>query len=680
MAIGRGRHCRREDTVQQPLKTIAGDVKTTPVQQTWPIDRSFDASFVDSLARLESFNKHHYRPNSYLHKWWARRCGSTFRAILKGLVEDEERRGYYSPGGLEGKVILDPMCGGGTTLHEAIRMGANVVGVDLEPIPVLQIIATLTPIDLQRLETSFAQLFDALTDELSSYYQTECPRCDHVGQMRYTLYGLQRRCDCGPVVLVDSLILRYEHGQPAIRLCPHCRRPISAAKSCRCAQAGGSRPTLLERDNAHCSRCGSYREVDAPFYRRYVPLVIVGDCPGHGLFYKALDSSDVERIQTADDGRLTLELVEKSGVEAGPKSRDLLARGVTSYLDLLSSRQLLYMLRATRHLRCLPPDTRLPLALLISTSLEFNSMLCGYKGARVGDRPGAIRHAFSYHAYTFPYTAVENNPLNPLAASGTLQKLFHDRVRRARQWSRAPRERRLNGDHPFRVIHDEVDFGRQVYVPEELSTGSRRFLVSQGSATRLPLPDQSVDFIVTDPPYFDSVQYSDLARFFHVWLRRMLPDAGQWDLPGTQAAVAPSANGNNHYGVVLAEILRECRRVLRSAGGRLIFTYHHWSPKAWAALTTALIAADFALINRYVVHSENPTSVHIANLRALTHDAILVLAPSAVAGDTAWMDPGKADSSDSHQFTQDCATLLGHLLRVRPDPAQVCEAWARAIA
>jgi adenine-specific DNA methylase len=39
------------------------------------------------------------------------------------------------------------------------------------------------------------------------------------------------------------------------------------------------------------------------------------------------------------------------------------------------------------------------------------------------------------------------------------------------------------------------------------------------------LADNSVDFIVTDPPYFDSVQYSDLAAFFRVWLRQLLPDA-----------------------------------------------------------------------------------------------------------------------------------------------------------
>src|SRR5262245_18086895 len=103
-----------------------------------PIDDSFPEQAANAIGQVESFNKHLFRPNTYLHKWWARRSGSTFRFILKGLVTDPQARDYYAPGGLEGITILDPMIGGGTTLHEAIRLGANVIGFDCDPIPVLQ--------------------------------------------------------------------------------------------------------------------------------------------------------------------------------------------------------------------------------------------------------------------------------------------------------------------------------------------------------------------------------------------------------------------------------------------------------------------------------------------------------------------------------------------------------------
>jgi adenine-specific DNA methylase len=119
--------------------------------------------------------------------------------------------------------------------------------------------------------------------------------------------------------------------------------------------------------------------------------------------------------------------------------------------------------------------------------------------------------------------------------------------------------------------------------------------------------------------------------------------------------------------------------VLRPAGGRLIFTFHHWNPKGWAALTLALRRAGFVLLNRYVVHSENPVSVHIANLRSLTHDAILVLAPAGCVSPPEWTRPEQVDQSDSRQFCADCAALLGWLLNSDLAEAAVEATWQEAL-
>ena len=37
----------------------------------------------------------------------------------------------------EGDLVLDPMCGSGTTVEAALRLGRNVVGVDSNPNAVL---------------------------------------------------------------------------------------------------------------------------------------------------------------------------------------------------------------------------------------------------------------------------------------------------------------------------------------------------------------------------------------------------------------------------------------------------------------------------------------------------------------------------------------------------------------
>ena len=405
-----------------------------------PIDTHFDTTLANKLARLEMYNKHHYRPNTYMHKWWARRCGSTFRLILKHLVTEPGSENYYSAGGLAGKVVLDPMMGGGTTLHEAIRMGANVIGVDIDPIPVMQARTTLGHVPLETLETAFNDLFQGISTAISDLFITNCPTCLMAMPLRFMLYGLRRYCACGPKLLVDSLILRYEEGQPAIWLCPWCGRVNTQEKPCNCDESGDFRIVMIKK---RCQACGQrYKDkVDTPHFARYEPLVAVGHCPDHGLFFASLSEIDLDRLERANALREGLGFGPRDDfrIPLGPKSRDLMARGVENFLDLFSSRQLLYLHAAAKQLPQFDPMIRLNLALLVSTSLEFNSLLCGYKGVRKGIRPGAIRHTFSYHAYTFPYTALENNVIYPQKVSGTLQKLFHDRIRRARLWAAAPK-------------------------------------------------------------------------------------------------------------------------------------------------------------------------------------------------------------------------------------------------
>ena len=192
----------------------------------------------------------------------------------------------------------------------------------------------------------------------------------------------------------------------------------------------------------------------------------------------------------------------------------------------------------------------------------------------------------------------------------------------------------------------------------DLERGDRRFLLHQGSATHLPVGDGVVDFVITDPPYFDSVQYSDLAAFFRVWLQKLHPAGGEWHYDPAGSAVDPHANGSSQYTEILSEIFNECRRVLRPGWGRLIFTFHHWNPRGWAALTIALQRAGFQLVNRYVVDSENPVSVHIANVSSLKHDAILVLAPAETIAVPEWNRPDVIDKTDSFQFCHECATMV----------------------
>ena len=571
--------------------------------------------------------------------------------------------------------------GGGTTLHEAIRMGANVIGVDIDPIPVVQARATLSLSSLSHRKAVFQQFFGILREALSPYYRTICPHCDQSVEVQFYLYALRRRCDCQDVLVVDSFVLRHNHEED-VEICPICHEVYQGEHSC----AEPAERAIFEKGTDTCPECGSVFEdvLDVPFVQRYVPLAVFGRCPRHGAFIKSMADVDRALLKQVEErvAEVDFSHADRFRVPSGPKSNDLLNRHIMSFEDLFTSRQLLYIQTGHQSPKEFSPEDRLWLGLLLSTSLEFNSLLCGYKGAGLR-RPGAIRHVFSYHAYTFPYTALENNPVFPEKSSGTLQRLFHGKIERAGKWAMKPVERLLGENGKPKKVHipGEVDGGRAVDHWEDLLGGTRRFLVLQQDAGRLDIPENLVDYVVTDPPYYDSVQYSDLSNFFRVWLRLFLPDEADWQYDPLASAVSEGdAAGREKYGEVLGKIWEMCHRALKDEGGRLIFTFHHWNPEAWAELALSLKRGGFSLVNYHIVFSENPTSVHIRNLKSLKHDAILILKPEEGEQQMPkWSPPETIHTEDSYSFCSDCAAALGWFLSTNISDDAIRDKWQQLL-
>ena len=641
-----------------------------------PIDYSFPEGNANKLARQESFNKHLFRPNTYLHKWWARRSGATFRYILKQLTPSPDHRDYYSAGGLEGLTILDPMTGGGTILHEAIRLGANVIGFDIDPIPVIQARASLVNIPWREKERIFRYFYRKLREKLNPFYTTICPDCNLESEIKYTLYGSKKSCNCGEVLMVDSFLIKEADNGASIKMedfFPD-KKVVRETKSW----------PILEKNNRVCERCDAVFEncINYSYSERYEPLIIAGFCPRHGHFYKAVDENDLSAIKQSHEILRDMDVPSEDSlhISSGPKSDDLLKKNISSYLELFSPRQLLYIASAKSLLDNVEEKHRLWLSVLVSTSLEFNSMLCGYKGA-YKRRPGAIRHVFSHHAYTFPYTALENNPVFHGKSSGTLQRLFSSRIKRAGEWADSPIERIFENSKWQKVeIKGEKDYGVECSSIHDFEGQKKHFLVEQHDSSQLPLPEDSVDFVVTDPPYYNSVQYSDLSRFFRVWLQWFLPNEASWQFMHNSSAVAETSSQGDKYKEILGAIFSECNRVLKPPHGRLIFTFHHWNPEAWIKLTLSLKNAKFQLINSFTVHSENPISVHIRNLKALQHDSILVLKPTRFGkSEIRFTSINKIDKKNSFNFCRDCSRLLGFILENDMSEKEIEKIWQNAI-
>ncbi|HKZ83897.1 MAG TPA: hypothetical protein VJ793_09615 [Anaerolineae bacterium] len=181
--------------------------------------------------------------------------------------------------------------------------------------------------------------------------------------------------------------------------------------------------------------------------------------------------------------------------------------------------------------------------------------------------------------------------------------------------------------------------------------------------------------------YYDNVQYSDLATFFRVWLAHLLPTEVNWAYDEAQSAVATKAtDDDSSFMTVISGIFQECGRVLKRHTGRLVFTFHHWDPNAWAELTIGLKSAGFKLMNYYAVSSEHPVSVHINNLNAITHDAILALALDGNSPAERWPSLTRIDTRRSERFCQQCSAALGWLLESSHSSTEIRTIWKNLIA
>ena len=147
-----------------------------------------------------------------------------------------------------------------------------------------------------------------------------------------------------------------------------------------------------------------------------------------------------------------------------------------------------------------------------------------------------------------------------------------------------------------------------------MDTAERPAHVQWGDATQLPYPDDHFDAVLTDPPYYDSVSYSDLADMQYVWLHRALGDILPEHFPGPltpKRAEIVQENSRHASGAAaraffeerLGAALAEMRRVLRPDGVALIM-YAHTETAAWETLVGALIGAGFQVTTSWPVNTE----------------------------------------------------------------------------
>lgn len=167
-------------------------------------------------------------------------------------------------------------------------------------------------------------------------------------------------------------------------------------------------------------------------------------------------------------------------------------------------------------------------------------------------------------------------------------------------------------------------------------------MVSNQSAKTIS--NAGLDFVLTDPPYYDAIPYSDLMDFFYVWLRRCLTGLSSRHDAAFESALGPKWNHETHDGELIDDCSRhdldaakskqvyedgmacvfaQCASVLKSEG-RLVIVFANKQPAAWETLVSAIIRSGFTVDGSWPIQTEMGTRTRAQSSAALASSVWLV--------------------------------------------------------
>lgn len=584
---------------------------------------TFPFEFLSTVAERESWRKEVYRPVYHIHKWWANRLGTVFRGILLGcfLHEDENLQdAFYRKHNFAQNSVFDPFMGSGTTVGEAHKLGCTALGRDINPVACEAVRVALGPLNRRRLQDAFLELSETTGRRIRALYQSQ----DDKGALCDVLYHFWVKwipcphCYARVDLFASRVFARNADPdrKPEVQICcPGCGGVFSAMngdKMTRCPSCDlGFNPHSGPASGtiATCTMCSQSfsiidtvrRTAEPPAHRLYAKLLLT---PNEEKRYLPAVEADIHAYQECatvlrEELRQGIIRLPDQSLADGYNTRQAMGYNYRNWRNFFNDRQLLALGWLQEGIvRLSNAPTRDAFLILLSGVLEFNNMFASYKG----EGTGAVRHMFAHHILKPERTPIEANVWGTPKSSGSFTTLFKSRLLRALDYREAPFEATVGSRG--KTYFAAVPFSGLVSTswPTKTPFDQRGIYLSCGSSDVTGLPNASVDLIVTDPPFFDNVHYSQLADFFFSW--QTIYPRGFIDRAATTRHEREVQDTNpDEFARKLKAVFGECCRILKNEG-LLVFTYHHSRAEGWTSLMRAVYGAGFSIINAQPVKSE----------------------------------------------------------------------------
>jgi putative DNA methylase len=577
--------------------------------------KHLDPVAVSDEARRESRNREVYLPPVSVYRWWARRTLAVNGALVTAFLKEHPGR----------HIILDPFAGGGVIPLAALAHGQRLYAQDVNPWATQGLRTLLTLPDPVEITQAADALERGAKDILVRAYGTTSSagkpaRISHTIRVSSsTCDGCCQRIRHFPHAMVTLLNRRERRGTECFLACraghlfrgatdrdarcPECHRQVDPSES------------YTARRDVTCASCGEVTGFASPQAQDSWEWNVALVERANGL--RELDLPTTAEIAQADEG-----WAPKRGlgrIQFGQETQVLLRHGFTHWHDLYPLRQRAVveaLLDVTEKLDISEPS-RAAITAAIIGSTEMAGLLSRWDRWYLKSYESMAGHRFNFTTLT----AEPNVWGTVVAGRGTILRRI-EQIRKAASWFSMHGER----------VSVEYVADSSVAARTPMRSDAR---VVCGSSERILLPDASVNLCLTDPPYHDDVQYSELSLPLRAWAGLSLAH------PTGEAVVNERAGRNvknGSYRKLLTRIFAEIRRVL-AADGHLMFSFANRNPAAWADLLDALQGAGLRATGYAVVHSENETDSAKRNVRACTLDMILDLVPQSKRSLEKWVPP-----------------------------------------